>query len=459
MRIISNAALGGMAGMLMLSASAGAAASEAKSSSHVVPGVQTSAGKKQAASSLPTGTCDWAPGDNTPMNGSQSGNLRYGYVDLTAGYYGFVISPAYPTGTTFRLNGQFPDARYMSFQMYDGQVQDLFEIPDYNIVPDAGGQNPSKSPNFYDRSVPYGSSYTLHIIVGPAPATLPPNTFYIDPSQFGPKAPASFVYRIYNPFDGVTVAEHGNVPIPSVVEETPKGDVPIGQLQRTLACDTFLGLRNAERLFVAESLDILEALPVHPNPIPPKPVPPPPVFAIYYTTPGTWLVNDDNRYMYINPSQKLGDLVLMRGKAPTWATMPGGNSDPQVRHWSMCENSQYSFETYACIQDSDAVLDADGFFNIVMSVDKKKPANATHAYGFDWLTWGTTTAALPIFRHMLPSTDFTQSAFNVPEGVDPATIMGDYDPVATYCANSVFSAHTNNHETPAQVFAACQAGQ
>jgi len=37
--------------------------------------------------------------------------------------------------------------------------------------------------------------------------------------------------------------------------------------------------------------------------------------------------------------------------------------------------------------------------------------------------------------------------------------MGDYFPVATYCANSVFAAHTGAGETPKQVFAACAAGQ
>ena len=65
----------------MLSTTAGAAASHAKPSQ--------AAGHKQAASSLPTGTCDWAPGDNTPMNDSQADNLRYGYVNAPVDWSAF----------------------------------------------------------------------------------------------------------------------------------------------------------------------------------------------------------------------------------------------------------------------------------------------------------------------------------------------------------------------------------
>ncbi len=456
MKTISNVALGGMAGMLMLSASAGAMASGTTSAVHA-----TAAKAKPAASSWALGTCDWTAGDNTPMNASQAGNLRYGWVDMEAGYFSFVISPGYPTGTTFRINGKYTDSRYMSYQLYAGNTINLGELADFTIVPDAGSQSPAPTINYYDRSVPYGGSYTIHIIVGKAPATLPPNTFYIDPSQFTSKQYAVFLYRTYNNYDNIPLWEFGGEPLPTVVEETSKGDVPISQLAKPGLCQSVLGTRNFERLFVAQSLDFLEQLPQHPNPIPPKPVPPAPTFIIYYSNPGTWLINDDNRYLYTSApvSQKLGDLLLMRAKAPTYSGQTSVGTDPQVRHWSMCENSQMSFETYDCIQDYKAAIDADGFFNIVMSVPSKKPANADHAHGFDWLTWGTTTAALPIFRHMLPSPNFTQSAFNVPEGVDPASIMGDYYPVATYCANSVFSAHTSAGETPAQVFAACQAGE
>jgi hypothetical protein len=456
MKTISNIVGGLVTGMLLFSAAMGASASKPADSVHSASSKHSKA--KPNAAPL-QGTCDWTDGDNSPLNPSQNSNLRFGLVDVAAGYYTFVISPYYPTGTTFRINGIFPDERYFSYQMYDTKGDLEGELPDYQIQPDAGSLNPAVSSNNVDHSTPRGGSYTVYLVIGPAPANPAPNTIYIDPALFGGNQYALFTYRLYNPFDNLTVGDLGGIPLPTVVEQTANGDVPISQLAKAGICNFYFGLRSTELLLISQTLDFLQQLPEHPFPVPPTPVPPPPVFTVYYADlPTTVHVNGDARYLYTYASQQLGDMLILRGKAPTYASQPGVGSDPQLRHWSMCENSAQSSAAYACIEDNAATIDSDGFFNIVMSVPAKQPANAKPAYGFDWLTWGPTYQSVLIMRNMLPSPNFNQSAWAVPKGVDPATIMGDYLPVAAYCANSVFSKHTSAGETPAQVFAGCLAG-
>ncbi len=414
--------------------------------------------------SPPPIACPWYLGDDTPAdNGSTPADaIRYGWVDLEAGYWGFALDPRLPAGTTkFRINGHFPQARNFSIQLYAGNVTDLQSMTDYQIHPDSGAHSPYTGINTYNTSVHVGDqdTYTIHIVYGVAPSNPAPNTFYVDASQFTSKQYAVFLLRIYNAFAPVTVADHGGYSLPSVVQETNSGDVPLTTFATPTRCDAFLNFRDGERKAVAKFVDTANASPIKPDLIPPNKYLKPPQFQIYETTSSSWLVNDNARYIYAKLSQIKADLVLMRARAPSFATQPGVSSDPQLRHWSVCENAAISFETYSCIEDYKATIDKDGFFNVVLSWPGKKPANANSAHGFDWLAWGTTYTGVPIYRQMLPSPNFTQSAFRVPTGTDPSTIMGDYWMQATYCSKAVFDTHTEAGNTPSQVFDACKAGQ
>jgi hypothetical protein len=411
---------------------------------------------------VPPTVCDWYAGDNTPPEtGTPANPVRYGWIDIEAGYWGFTLDPTLPVGTKFRINGHFPHARNFSIQLYAGNVTNLQTITDYQIQPDPGSHSPYNGINTYDSSVQVGpnDTYTLHIVYGVAPSNLAPNTFYVDDSRFTRKTQqALFLMRVYNALPPFGVKDHGGVELPAVVEETAQGDVSISQLATPTRCNAFLNFRNNERLAVAKFVDTANANPARPDPIPANKYLKQPQFQIYETTPSSWLVNGDNEYIYAKLSQTKADMVLMRAKAPTYATQPGV-TDPQLRHWAVCENAAISFETYTCIEDYQATIDQDGYFNIVLSWPQKKPANANAAHGFDWLNWNTTYTGVPIYRQMLPSPNFTKSAFEVPTGADPAPIMGEYWIQATYCAKSVFDTHTQNGESTSQVFEACKSGQ
>lgn len=404
-------------------------------------------------------TCNWREANGTPTANGQSG-IRYGYIDLAAGYWQFFLSPYFPKGTEFVIDGQYPASRNFSYQLYNGAELGLGYLDDYQIQPDAGSKSPFNGVNTLDTAVAAGGNYTLHIIYGTAPATPALNTLYVDSSKFSVGDFAVFVYRIYNGLGSLTVADHGGVPMPAIYEVTSQGNVTLASLDETAVCDAGIGQRNLRRVARAQVSDDIYAEPERPKPIAAQPVPAAPQFQLE-DDPGAVLVNVDNRYIYTILSQKLGDLVLVRAKAPSYATGPGAGTDPQLRHWSVCENAYITVETYQCVEDTDATLDSEGYFNIVISVPAKQPSNAIPAHGFNWLTYGTDDEGTPIYRQMLASSDYTQSAFNVPggEAAEAPQIMGEYFPVSTYCAESVFQAHTNAGETPAQVFAGCAAGE
>ncbi len=417
------------------------------------------------ASPLPPITCDWYRAAGTPPDdgSTPSNTIRYGWIDLEAGYWAFALDPRLPVGTTkFRINGHFPKARNFSLQLYAGNVTNLQTMTDYQIYPDAGGHSPYTGINTYDTSVQVGpnDTYTVHIVYGVAPSNPTPNTFYVDASRFTKTEYAVFLMRVYNPFAPVTVADHGGYPLPAVVQETDGGDVSLADLNTPGRCNAYLDYRDTERKTVAKVFDSINANPRKSDPIPANKYLKQPKFTIYETTDSSWLVNGDNRYIYAKLSQTKADLVLMRARAPTFATQPGVGSDPQLRHWAVCENAAISYETYSCIEDYQATIDQDSFFNIVLSWPGKKPDNADKAHGFDWLTWGTTYTGVPIYRQQLSSPSFTQSAFSVPAGTeDPSTIMGDYWIQATYCSKTVFDNHTQMGESPSEVFDACKAGK
>ncbi|MDT0496994.1 hypothetical protein RM530_06390 [Algiphilus sp. W345] len=104
--------------------------------------------------------------------------------------------------------------------------------------------------------------------------------------------------------------------------------------------------------------------------------------------------------------------------------------------------------------DPSTPLDEDGFFNVVVSTDEDRPANADVDNGFVWLNWKGDTELL-IYRMMLAADSFAQSIDQVDPEDDPASVMGDCFPQTTYCDRDVFEASSGL--SPAEVFATCQA--
>ena len=370
-------------------------------------------------------------------------------VDTNAVYWGGTYA-ALP-GTRIRIEAEYPHARYMSWNLYDSAARPMDALSDVEVAPDAGSSNPFLPGA--NRTVEQ-RSYTAFIEVGPRPAQPAPNTLYTGDSPGG-----TFLYRVYVPDAGRD--EKGGVPLPRVTLEprdgtgTPLGVEQCRELQAPYAWqlndliaggpglpdptddgDGFPG-RNPPnwRLFenfcgaaVDIMLDNENGEPFHPG-----------AAERCGDGPG-FFSNRDIAYVFAPSSRGFGELLVLRGLAPTFAdtrdgpaVMPSGQ---QLRYWSFCQYEPATQRVIDCRSDDRVVVGRDGSYTIVVSTAANRPAAARPECGVTWLPWGPQTQGLLIYRHMLPDPSFAQAIQNVPAPGVERDVLGDYYPRGQYLAEA-----------------------
>jgi hypothetical protein len=189
------------------------------------------------------------------------------------------------------------------------------------------------------------------------------------------------------------------------------------------------------------------------------------------TNEGGFATNPDTQYVDTGLSLKFGNVVVLRGKLPTYQhTRPNATSwtysKPQVRYWSVCTGqSPVTGDGSDCLYDQEVPVDQDGFFTVVISKPEDRPANASTVCGVGWLNFGIGEGEYPgarswedvlYMRYMdaLSGAEWPQSPKNIPEPTtsDPnnelANVMGEYTPVATYTNQAAYEAKGCNAGAP-----------
>jgi hypothetical protein len=317
-----------------------------------------------------TFTCAWAFTSGGP---SPAIGLNIAFPDASALYW--VTPLAIDQAATITVNGEFPDARYMSWNAYDASLT-TYEIngvksglPDFEIAPDAGSVNP------WQQSGPAGGHYTLKVSSGGAGQG---NVLPMPPSTKG----------------AISL-----MPAPCSGAACP----PINQFLR----QSFGGL----------------------------------------------FPNVDNAYVVALTQPKSGQVVVVRGKMPT-SVVGAQSSHPvpwpadglQTRYTSVCNNVYaWPYPVTNCAADYQLKPDAQGYYTVVASAAKDRPANATDAKGVSWLANSpilASTRHMLIVRNMLPN-GFDQAVQNVPVDSTPQAaeaVMQDYYPHVWACAKATFEA-------------------
>jgi len=355
-------------------------------------------------------------------------------VDTNAVYWGGTYA-ALP-GTRIRIEGQYPHSRYMSWNVYDSAARPIEALSDSQLTPDPGSSNPFLPGA--DRTVTQ-RSYTAFIEVGPLPAQPAPNTLYTGDSRGG-----TFLYRVYVPDAGRD--QKGGVPLPLTTEQCRELQAPYAQPLNDLIAgapglpdptDDGQGYpgRNPPswRLFenfCSSAVDIMldneTGEPFRPG-----------AEERCGNGPG-FFSNRDIAYVFAPTSRGFGELLVLRGRAPTFAdTRPGPAVMPsgqQLRYWSFCEYEPATQRVIDCRSDDRVVIGRDGTYTIVVSTAEQRPASARPECGVTWLPWGPTTQGLLIYRHMLPDPSFAQAIQNVPQPGGERDTMGDYYPSGEYLA-------------------------
>ena len=320
-------------------------------------------------------------------------------------------------GTHIRIDGVFPHARYMSWNVYDPILRPFTHAYDTQLTPEAGD----------------ASRYTLYITFDKdfAPG---PNVLYVDPS----KNPAGvFTYRVYVPDKGRDIT--GGAGLPQVTWQPNSEGAPA----LTSPC------RDLEKPSVS-TVTPLYAQQDGPETGLPMPGRPTPVWHkfinlcqagadLFFDNPwgdnvpdsgsnpcdnfgsGGFLSNMDNAYVYTGISRGYGRMLVIHGKAPTF-----GLDGQQLRYWSFCQNDPYTQRYIGCLRDDQIKLGKDGYYTIVVSRPSDRPKCAKN-----WLPWGPQPWGTLIYRHMLPAPGFSGAIQQASYGTEK-TSMGDYYPAARY---------------------------
>jgi hypothetical protein len=389
-----------------------------------------------------------------------------------------------PEGSSLTIHGVYPRERYFSFtvanQLGNGSVGNGDFLRDTQIEPDPGSVNPFQTSLVNDRA-PTGQTYTLRIVRGPIPEHPAANTLYT--TSTSASAPIRLAMRNYVPDQGI--GGTGGVELPTVTLTLANGEA-VTELESV--CTAVKANKEATVTgFPAATYEKQVAKSSEPENAPAKRAP---VFERFWnnnysilgaftesykarvekfpaTDEGGFATNPDTQFIVAGLSLNFGDVVVIRGKLPTYQqTRPNASKwssvDPQVRYWSVCTaEGPVTGKGADCAYDQQVPLDANGDYTIVISKSGRRPENASTVCGVKWLDFGTGEGEIEgsappnrswegvvYMRYMaaLSGGAWPQSPKNIPEPTpsspnnELAAVMGEYTPVATYTSQAEYEA-------------------
>jgi hypothetical protein len=387
-----------------------------------------------AAHAAGTRSCGW-----TLIVSPTQANVLF--PDTAATYWTAPAVPI-PPGGHVEIHGAFPHARYTSLVTYSPVLQSVDGLNDTQIQADPGSTNPFLPGA--DRNAAK-RDYTVRIVNARVPPSgRAPNTLYTT-SADGSRSHvlASFILRIYEGDKGLD--RTGGVPLPIITLVTSTGQrLTLPQCPDLMLPDLGLipALANA-----GQGSQVGPRIPLGGTD--------PPVWHKFTNTvsgvlntagltslspttdkllpPGGFADNPDNKYMTATFSQGFGQVLAFRAKAPSFPQTYQGEptmGTGQLRYWSFCTNNQATM-VYACRQDDQVPVDANGDYTVVVSTAAARPRNATESCGVAWLPAGPFPQSIVILRNMLPDPSFAEAIQNAKPGTEAQT-LGDYYPRGTY---------------------------
>lgn len=351
------------------------------------------------------------------------------FPDVAEVYYAQPIVAS--AGTRIILSGRFPDARYVSVQVYTPGGAGT-ALADYRIAPQRGSVNP------WQQHAAPGGRFT--VTIRPDPASGQANTLPL-PAGTTSQHPGYLAYRAYLP----TGDALSDVPAPVLTVEQ-------GGAARTLpACPS----HDAPVRFPAVSGSASSAGAGGSA----AAATPPPQLEFFKPPQSTFnsggFANVDTSYLLAYLTRPpASDVVIVTAKAPAFARgsypSPWPARGEAVRYWSMCvgvlvrpfpvvANKLPGGGTdYGCRADEATRLNAAGDYTYVIGSESQRAA-ISRVPGVTFLPFSTTRPAGPYLlalRDVLVSTSFTRSPRNVTQASDPAAAaagMGPYYPRAAIC--------------------------
>lgn len=354
-------------------------------------------------------SCFWSYPRDLPLVET---NARYWRAD-------FALAP----GERLEILGQFPHARQMSFNLHRrSDNAALAAVHDEALLPLRGSVNP-----FRPGGNRTAGSRAFRLTVDSRARRGRPGLL---PAAAGASEPGGYrlLYRIYLPD-----ARH------------PGGGVPLPSVSRIDA----QGRRHDLGGACPDPASVDSAQPLGPTRLPAAPgaVTDPLDWRGSATPPGSGsgdlLVNRDNAYAYAMTDMRRGEVLVLRGRAPTAPRTWRGDrrmGTGQVRYWSLCTYRHPSDRAASCLADELIPVDRQGRYTIIVSPAGRRPHNARPECGMAWLDAMTESTGLVLLRHVRPHPTFRFSPLHVQAGQNAGAALADYEPIGTYASRASIEA-------------------
>ena len=374
--------------------------------------------------------CGW----NLELSEHTLDDINVAAPDTAAAYW--VLRYRVKPSLNITVEGNFPDARYISFNTYDWRFRSFTandvasSIADYQIAPDPGAANPWRQP------AAAGGSYTVKIRPNPNPSEV--NTLPLAPPETQDERDGFLIFRVYRPGGDPATVELPKVSLASASET-----------------QTFAACTKQDPNFGAA----LRRSPRAGQPLPSRE----PVTGFARINAGgiSAFANVDNAYLkyFLNPPPP-DHVLVVRGKAPTHPADDNPTPWPRpgidVRYFSLCtypsifpapltQNSLPDGTVdYGCRTDQETKLDAAGYYTYVVGTESQHhQVDAVPDATFVPLSADHPGDHFLLFRNLLRDDDFRPAIHNVPPNSTPeqsAAIMGDYYPRIKLCALDLLAA-------------------
>lgn len=389
---------------------------------------------------------------------------NFAYPDTNVNYWAsqFTI----PEGAKVYLDADFPYARHTSLVSYTSEGERINSLRDVEIVPNEGVTNPFIVGN---NRLEKARGYQAEIKLGEEPSSPEKNTLYAPKTETNEVA---VLYRIYVPNKGYDMQAGASLPRFKVVlanGEEKRGEevcqvlkvkdqgisksAVISKEQYSAWANTqqtigfpaqstpkwytaYNGVMNVACIFKLGGLTQCEGVPAERK-------------LNNWATP-------DNEYVFAALSRDLGKVAILRAKAPTTTKTLNNDTvvnDADMRYWSICTNELASTATNYCLYDEEVTKrDAEGYYNIVVSLPEDRPSNATESCGYHYLQSHPRGAGYPelgakndhveflLMRHLLPNPNFKNVIQNTKIWGDEEQVIGEYLPKITYTTKADFEA-------------------
>ena len=390
--------------------------------------------------------------------------LNVAFPDAAATYW---TTPFYAEpGLEIKVEGTYPDARYMSFNVYD-EAGGSFEtngvssgIADYQIEPNAGSVNP------FQNEGEAGGSFTVTLSGAAKPGDANALPLAPEGEAGGTTAPLGFLlYRVYLPTGGDTTVQMPQLKLVKDGREVtlPRCPAPSGKLAtavRSKVASTKVAKYLGPKLQGEPTTQILKGLlklgkavrggessgtqPCRGSACPPAMK----FFRASAESTNSFFPNVNNAYVSALIRPVAGKVIVVRGKAPTTPSgtspVPWPQSSLQLRYFSLCNNVYRSpwpvvanptaagGTEYGCAADFETKLNARGEYGYVVAQPSLR--GAIEKAGGTFIPLSATqphARQILIFRNMLPNESFTHAVQNAPADASPegaAKAMGPYYP-------------------------------